>query len=154
MLLKLKYIFKNNAQKTTRRSFLSINFVLKKSFSLVIFYRYIHAHTHRERERERRKGGKEAEREETKLTFILKIKYLFQITSGNLKRGSRGIISKKVCKTLVCKDLNNSWSEINKKNKWKWRLAPFVILEQVSMCKHTAYLTLFFKLLTIPNSIC
>lgn len=82
---------------------MSINFVLKKSFSLVIFYRYIHAHTHRERERERRKGGKEADREETKLTFILKIKYLFQITSGNLKRGSIGIISKKVCKTLVCR---------------------------------------------------
>lgn len=106
MLLKLKYIFKDNAQKTTRRSFLSINFVLKKSFSLVIFYRYIHAHTQGEGEGE--KGGKEAEREETKLTFILKIKYLFQITSANLKRGSIGIISKKVCKTLVCKDLNNS----------------------------------------------
>lgn len=59
-----------------------------------------------ERERRKRRGRKGGGREGTKLTFIFKIKDLFQINSGNLKRGTIGM-SKNVCKT-VCKDLNNS----------------------------------------------
>lgn len=75
--------------------------IIRKLFSLVIFYLYMHAYIYTSRG------------EGTKLTSFLKIKYLFQVTSGNLRQAARSyfrlsevftspteVRGEEVCKTL------------------------------------------------------